>query len=157
MDHVPMTQKGYDQLRAQLDKLKNEELPRLQKALGEAREMGDLSENAEFDAARDEIWRIDRRIAELEDQLARAQVVDGSRIVDGEITLGATVKAEDLDARRKDEFMLVGENERHDGVDTVSAASPLGRALLGRRIGDVIEIQVPRGRLRYKIMEVRYH
>ncbi|MBI2931345.1 MAG: transcription elongation factor GreA [Planctomycetes bacterium] len=155
MDRVPMTQQGYDQLKAQLDKLKNEELPRIQKALGDAREMGDLSENAEFDAAREEMWRVDRRILELEDQLARATVVNASKFANGEITLGVTVQCEDLDFSRKDEFVLVGEGERREGIDTVSVASPLGQALVGRRVGDVIEIKVPRGKLRYKIVDVR--
>lgn len=156
MDRLPMTQAGYDQLKAQLDKLKNEELPRIQKALGEARELGDLSENAEFDAARDEMWRVDRRILELEDQLARAMVIDPSKVRTDAITIGATVKCEDLDLKRKDEFMLVGQGERRDGVDTVSAASPLGEALLGRAVGDVVEVQVPRGKMRIKVIEIRY-
>ncbi len=156
MDHVPMTQTGYDQLKAQLDKLKNEELPRIQKALGEAREMGDLSENAEFDAAREEMWRVDRRIAELEDHLARAQVIDSSQAPADTITIGATVTCEDVDRKRKDEFMLVGQGETRDGIDTVSSASPLGEALVGRKVGDVVEIQVPRGRLRYRVLQIRY-
>jgi transcription elongation factor GreA len=156
MDHVPMTQRGYDQLKAQLEKLKNEELPRIQKALGDAREMGDLAENAEFDAARDEMWRLDRRIAELESQLARAQVIDGARISADEVSIGATLKCEDMDSKRTDEFMIVGEGERRDGIDTVSAASPLGQALIGKRVGEAIEINVPRGKLRYKVLEIRY-
>lgn len=157
MDLMPMTQQGYDQLQAQLEKLKNEEMPRIQKALGEARELGDLSENAEFDAAREEMWRVDRRIAELEDQLARAQVIDASKIQPDTITVGATVTCEDLDGRgRRDEFMIVGHGERREGVDTVSAVSPLGEVLVGRKVGDVIETKVPRGKLRYKILQIRY-
>lgn len=156
MDRVPMTQQGYDQLKAQVDKLKYEERPRIEKALGDAREMGDLSENAEFETAREEMWRVDRRIVELEDQLARAQVIDGARVSADEITIGATVKCEDVGTKRKDEFMIVGEGERRDGIDTVSCASPLGQALIGRRVGDVVEFQAPRGKLQYRVLEIKY-
>ncbi len=156
MDRVPMTQQGYDQLKAQLDKLQNVEMPRVQKALGEAREHGDLSENSEFDAAREELWRLDTKIGELSTQLACAQVVDPSKMNVDEITLGATVKVEDLTLKRKDEFMLVGEGETREGVDTVSVASPLGQALVSKKVGDVVEFQAPRGKLKYKVLAIAY-
>lgn len=156
MDRAPMTQQGYDQLSEQLTKLKNEDRPRVEKALGEAREHGDLSENSEYDAAREELWRIDRRIAELEDRLARAQVVDLSKVSRDEVAIGAIVKVEDIDKKFKDQFMIVGEGETRDGIDTVSVASPLGSALIGKKIGEVAEFQAPRGRLRYKVLEIRY-
>jgi transcription elongation factor GreA len=151
-----MTPEGYEQARQRLDKLKNVEMPRVQKALGDAREMGDLSENAEFDAARQELWNLEQQIAELEDKVARAEVFDPSRVSKDAVAIGAFLKVEDLDARRKEEFLLVGEGETRRGVDTVSVTSPLGQAFLGKKTGETVEVEVPRGRLRYRILDFRY-
>jgi transcription elongation factor GreA len=156
MDRIPMTPEGYEQARKRLDHLKNSELPRVQKALGEAREQGDLAENAEFDAARQELWNLDQQIAELEQKLLLAEVVDPARVQLDTIAIGARVKVEDVDARRKDEFLLVGEGETRADVDTVSVGSPLGQALLGKKPGEIAEFQAPRGRIRYKVLEFRY-
>jgi transcription elongation factor GreA len=155
MDRVPMTQLGYDQLKAQLQKLVEVEMPRVQKALGEARELGDLSENSEFDAAREEMWRLDQKIGELRTQLACAQIIDPSQVKTDSVTLGVTVVVEDLGLKRKDSFMIVGEGERRDGVDTVSVASPLGQALVGKKVGDAVEVHAPRGKLRFKVLEIK--
>lgn len=156
MDRVPMTRQGYEQAQQKLDRLKNVELPRVQKALGDAREMGDLSENAEFDAARNELWSLDRQIAELENKIATAEVIEGSKIPTDTVAIGAFLKVEDVDSKNKDEFLLVGEGESRNDVDTVSVTSPLGQAFIGKKIGDVAEVQAPRGLVRYKILEFRY-
>ncbi|HXG62950.1 MAG TPA: transcription elongation factor GreA [Planctomycetota bacterium] len=156
MDRIPMTREGYEQIRRKLDHLKNVELPRLQKALGEARELGDLSENSEFDAARSEMWNVDQQIAELEQKLALADVIDPSALKLDAIAIGAFVRAEDLETRRREEFLLVGEGEVRNDVDTVSVVSPLGQAFLGKKVGDVAEVQAPRGRIRYRVLEFRY-
>ncbi len=156
MDRIPMTPEGYEQAQKRLDHLKNVEMPRVQKALGEAREMGDLSENAEFDAARSELWSLDHQIAELEQKLMSAEVVDPARLKLDTIAIGAFVRVEDVDARRKDEFLMVGEGETRTDIDTVSVSSPLGQALLGKKPGEIAEFQAPRGRIRYKILEFRY-
>ncbi|MFN3486386.1 MAG: transcription elongation factor GreA [Planctomycetota bacterium] len=156
MNRIPMTREGYEQILRQLDHLKNVELPRLQRALGEARELGDLSENAEFDAARTELWNVDQRIAELEQKVALAEVIDPASVKLDVIAIGAFVQAEDLDTRRREEFLLVGEGEVRRDVDTVSVASPLGQAFLGKKVGDVAEVQAPRGLLRFRILEFRY-
>jgi transcription elongation factor GreA len=156
MDRIPMTREGYEQVRKKLDHLKNVEQPRLQKALGEARELGDLSENAEFDAARNELWNVDQMIADLETKLALADIIDASKLNLDTIAIGALVKVEDVDARRKDEFLLVGEGEVRSDVDTVSVTSPLGQAFIGKKAGEVAEVQAPRGKVRYRILEFRY-
>jgi transcription elongation factor GreA len=156
MDRIPMTRNGYEQARQRLDHLKNVEMPRVQKALGDAREMGDLSENAEFDAARNEMWNLDQQIAELETKLALAEVIDASRLNLDTVAIGAMVKVEDVDARRKDEFLLVGEGEVRSDVDTVSVTSPLGQALIGRKAGELAEVQAPRGKIRYKVLSFSY-
>jgi transcription elongation factor GreA len=156
MDRVPMTPEGYEQAKKKLDHLKNVEMPRVQKALGEAREMGDLSENAEFDAAREEMWKLDTMIGELETKISLAEIFDPKKMKLDTVAIGATVKVEDLDRRAKDEFMLVGEGELRDGVDTVSVTSPLGQALIGKKAGEVTEFQAPRGKIRYKIVSIKY-
>jgi len=151
-----MTPEGYEQARKRLDHLKNVEMPRVQKALGDAREMGDRSENAEFDAAREEMWKLDTMIGELETKISLAEIFDPKQLKLDTVAIGATVKVEDLDRRAKDEFMLVGEGEIRDGIDTVSVTSPLGSALIGKKVGEVAEVQAPRGRVRYKIVSFKY-
>jgi transcription elongation factor GreA len=151
-----MTPEGYEQAKKRLEHLKNVEMPRVQKALGEAREMGDLSENAEFDAAREELWKLDTMIGELETKISLAEIFDPKKMNMDTVAIGATVKVEDVDRRGKDEFMLVGEGEVRDGVDTVSVTSPLGSALIGKKVGEIAEVQAPRGRIRYKIVSLKY-
>lgn len=156
MDRIPMTPEGYEQARKKLDHLKYVEMPRVQKALGEARDHGDLSENSEYDAARHELWNLDQAIGELEAKVALADVVDLSKIPKDVIVIGAILKVEDVDTRRKEEFMLVGEGETRTDLDTVSVTSPLGQAFIGKKEGEMVEVQAPRGRLRYKIHSFRY-
>lgn len=151
-----MTPEGYEQARKRLDHLKNVEMPRVQKALGEAREMGDLSENSEFDAARNELWNLDQMIADLETKLSLAEIFDPKKMNLDTVAIGAHVKVEDVDRRAKDEFLLVGEGEVRDGMDTVSVTSPLGSALIGKKAGEVAEVQAPRGKVRYKIVSFKY-
>lgn len=153
-DRIPMTPRGFEQAKEKLNRLKYVELPRLEKALGDAREMGDISENSEYETARHEIGITETQIAELTDKIARAEIIEASNAT--EITIGARVKVTDLDSKRPDEFMIVGEGETRDDVDTVSVSSPLGLALLGKKGGDVAEVEAPRGRLRYKIVSFKY-
>src|ERR1043166_6235280 len=156
MDRVPMTREGFEQAKKRLDYLKNVEMPRVQKALGEAREMGDLSENAEFDAARSELWNLDQMIGELETKISLAEVIDASKLNLDTVAIGALVKVEDVDRRAQDEFLLVGEGEVRDGIDTVSVTSPLGQSLIGKKVGEIAEVQAPRGKVRYKVVSFKY-
>jgi transcription elongation factor GreA len=156
MDRVPMTREGFEQAKKRLDHLKYVEMPRVQKALQEAREMGDLSENAEFDAARNELWTLDRMIAEMETKVSLAEVIDASKLNLDTVAIGASVKVEDIDRKSKDEFLLVGEGEVREGMDTVSVTSPLGQALIGKKVGELAEVQAPRGKVRYKIIAFKY-
>lgn len=157
MDRIPMTPEGFEQIRKRLEHLKNVELPRVERSLGAAREMGDLAENAEFDAARQELWSLERQIADLERRVACADVIDPSRLVSQEVVaLGALVRVEEVGTGRQEEFLLVGEGEVRRDVDTVSVASPLGRVLVGRKAGETVEVEAPRGRLRYQILGYRY-
>lgn len=136
--------------------LKDVEIPRLQKALGEARELGDLSENAEFETARHEIWNTERMIADLETRVACAVVVDVKRAPADSIAIGALVKIEDVASGGKEEILLVGEGETRKEYDCVSVTSPLGQSFIGKKVGEVAEAQAPRGVLRFKVLEFRY-
>lgn len=156
MSLIPMTPEGYEQAKKQLDHLKYVELPRVQKALQEAREMGDLSENAEFDAARTELWNLDQRIADMESKVSLAEVIDAKSLKLDTIAIGAFVKIEDLKTRRSDEFLLVGEGESREKVETVSVTSPLGAALIGKKVGEKTEVQAPRGLVQYKILSFKF-
>jgi transcription elongation factor GreA len=156
MDSIPMTPEGFKQLEEKVRFLTYEEMPRLEKSLGEAREKGDLSENAEYDAAREEIWNTEQMLAELTDRLARAEVISPSQLPTDSIAIGALVKTEDLDAKFTEEILLVGEGENRSGFDCVSVASPLGHAFIGKKIGDVVEVAAPRGTLRFKVLEFKY-
>jgi transcription elongation factor GreA len=156
MDRIPMTPEGYEQAKKRLDHMKNVEMPRVQKSLGDAREMGDLSENAEFDAARNEMWNLDQMIADLETKLSLAEVFDPKAMKLDTVAIGAYVKLEEVERRGKDEFLLVGEGESRDGMDTVSVMSPLGSALIGKKAGEIAEVQAPRGKVRYKIVSFKY-
>jgi len=156
MERIPMTPEGYEQARRKLHHLKDVELPRVEKALGAAREMGDLAENAEFDVAREELWNLERQIAELESKVSLADVIDSSKLKQDSVAIGAFLKVEDAGTGRKEEFLLVGEGEVRRDIDTVSVASPLGQAFLGKKVGDIVEVEAPRGKLRYRILEFRY-
>jgi transcription elongation factor GreA len=156
MDRITMTSEGFEQAKKRLDHLKYVEMPRVQKALQEAREMGDLSENAEFDAARNELWTLDRTIAEMETKVSLAEVIDASKLNLDTLAIGASVKVEDIDRKSKDEFLLVGEGEVREGMDTVSVTSPLGQALIGKKVGELAEVQAPRGKVRYNIIAFKY-
>ncbi len=156
MERIPMTPDGYEQAVRKLRRLKDVELPRVEKALGAAREMGDLAENAEFDAAREELWNLERQIAELERRISLADVIDPSRSRQDGVAIGALVRLEDAATGLVEDILLVGEGEIRSGVDTVSVASPLGRALLGKKSGQTVEVDAPGGKLRYKIVDYRY-
>ena len=156
MARVQMTQRGFEQLRNKLKHLREVELPRLEKALGDARELGDLSENSEFETARQEIWVVESQIGELEKNLAGAEIIKDDQIMRDRVDLGAVVDATDLDKKFKDQFMLVGDGETRTDYDCVSSSSPLGQAILGKKVGETVEFDAPRGKIRYKIIKIEY-
>ncbi len=156
MERVPMTPEGYEQLLAKVDHLRNVELPRLQKALGDARELGDLSENSEYETARSELWNTEQMILQLDDRLGRAEVVDTKKAPVDSIAIGALVKVLEVGAKKPEEILLVGEGETRSAYDCVSVTSPLGQAFLGKKPGEQVEVKAPRGTLRFEILEFRY-
>jgi len=153
----PMTARGAEQLRTELKRLKSEERPRVIKAIAEARSHGDLSENAEYHAAREQQGFIEGRIREIEARLSTAEVIDVTALnAGGKVVFGATVDLEDQDDGSKASYQIVGEDEAEIRAGRISFGSPIARALIGKATGDVVDVAAP-GRTRsYEIVAVRY-
>jgi transcription elongation factor GreA len=153
---VPMTLEGKTRLEEELRRLKFEERPRVIQAIAEARAHGDLSENAEYDAAKEKQSFIEGRIKEIEDKIARAQVIDPSTIETDKIVFGATVTLLDVDSDEKKTYRIVGVDEADIKQGSISIESPIARQLLSKKAGDVVTIRVPKGNVEYEVLEVRY-
>ena len=151
-----MTTGGYDRLVDELKHLKTVERPQVIRAIAEAREHGDLSENAEYHAARDRQGFIEGRLAELEDKLSRAEVIDVASLKGGVVRFGATVRIIDEDTDKKTTYQIVGADEADIGSGLLSVISPLARALIGKKKGDSAEVSTPGGHKFYDIVSVRY-
>lgn len=157
MSRVILTKEGFEHLQAELDRLRNEERPKITEAIVEARSHGDLKENAEYHAAREQQSFIEGRIKELESKLSIAEVIDVQTIAaDGKIVFGSTVEALDLDTDKKILYKIVGNEEADVDQGLISFASPIGRAFLGHHSGDILEVQVPEGVKSFEILSVRY-
>jgi transcription elongation factor GreA len=157
MRKVPLTAAGAQMLRAELQQLKTVERPRIIQAIQEARSHGDLSENAEYDAAKERQSFIEGRIADLEGKLANAQVIDPAHLDgDGRCVFGSTVELQDLDSEDTVTYQIVGEDEADIKQGKISISSPIARALIGKYSGDVAEVQAPAGVKSYEILDVRY-
>ena len=150
---IYLTQKGYEQLVDELEHLKTVKRRQLSKAIGEARAHGDISENAEYDAARDAQAHNEKQITELEDKLARVRILD-KNIPDDEVLIGATVKLKDMDSQEDLEYTLVSELEADYAQGKISVTSPVGSGLLGHKENEVVEIKIPSGILKYKIIKI---
>ena len=156
-DRPPITAAGAERLRAELDRLRNEERPRVIRAISEAREHGDLRENAEYHAAREEQSFLEGRIAEVESQLARAQIVDPASVAaGGRIVFGATVRLLDLANDEEHDYQIVGDLEADIALGRLSVSSPFSRALIGRHEGDTVTVRAPGGEREYEVLSVEY-
>jgi transcription elongation factor GreA len=156
MDKVPMTTGGYEDLLDEVKRLKTIERPAVIKAIEEARSHGDLSENAEYHAARDKQSFIEGRLAELEDKIARAEVIDVTLMSGDIIRFGAQVTVADEDTDEEATYQIVGEDEADIAAGRLSVTSPLARALIGRQTGDEVEITTPGGPKGYEVVKVNY-
>ncbi|HEX9701255.1 MAG TPA: transcription elongation factor GreA [Rhodospirillales bacterium] len=156
MDKVPMTADGLISLEAELDRLKNEERPAISKALESAREHGDISENAEYHAAKERQSFVEGRIAELQDILSRVNVIDVSKLSGEVVKFGATVMLADGDTDEESTYMIVGSYESNVSNGRLSVTSPLARALIGKTIGDMVEVMTPSGGKSYEIVDVTF-
>ena len=154
---VPLTQRGADLLKSELQRLKSVERHAVIQAIAEARAQGDLSENAEYEAAKDKQGFIEGRIKEIESKLAAAQIIDPSALdADGKVVFGATVDLEDQDSQAKVTYQIVGDDEADLKLGLISISSPIARSLIGKHVGDVAEVQAPGGLKHWEIMDVRY-
>ena len=157
MSVFPMTVLGAEKLKAELQRLKSVERPSVIQAIAEARSHGDLSENADYDAAKERQGFIEGRIAEIENKLAGAQVIDPSTVDgDGRVVFGATVEIEDAETGARRSWTIVGDDEADVRENKVSVSSPLARALIGKEEGDSVEVQAPGGVRHYEIVSVSY-
>jgi transcription elongation factor GreA len=156
MDKVPMTAEGYAALEAEIKHLKTVERPRIIRAIAEARSHGDLSENAEYHAAKEQQGMTEARVAELEDKLSRADIIDVSKLKGDQIMFGATVTLIDEDTDEKVKYRIVGEIEADVKQGKISITSPIARALLGKRKGDVVEVSTPGGGKSYEVKRVEF-
>jgi transcription elongation factor GreA len=156
MKRTPMTMRGAEALRAELKRLKSEARPNVIKAITEARGHGDLSENAEYHAAREQQGFIEGRIGEIESKLSTAEIIDTSRLAGGKVVFGASVELEDQNDGGRVTYQIVGEDEAEIRAGRISITSPIARALVGKNEGDVVDVDAPGGIKSYEVVAVRY-
>src|SRR5437762_12139901 len=153
-ERIPMTREGYEKLKAELDRMQHFEMIEVARRIATAREVGDLSENAEYHAAREDQGMLQARIRMVEDELARAYIVDPASLPKDTVVFGARVRVRDLDLDEDETFELVGPGSEDPDKGRILTSSPIGQGLLGKKKGEVAEIQVPRGVLRFKVMDI---
>jgi transcription elongation factor GreA len=156
MERVPMTIAGHKSLEEELHRLKSVERPRIIAAIAEARAHGDLSENAEYHAAKEQQGLNEARVAELEDKLSRAEVIDTSKLSGDTIKFGATVSLEDEETGDKVKYTIVGDNEANLREGKISISSPIARALIGKSKGDIVEVTTPKGARSFDVLKIEW-
>jgi transcription elongation factor GreA len=156
MTKIPMTADGFNRLQEELKRLKSVDRPAIIRQIAEARTHGDISENAEYHAARERQSFIEGRVIELEDKIARAEIIDVSKLSGKIVKFGATVTLEDEETEEETVYQIVGEDEADISKGRLSVTSPLARALIGKSIGDSVEVTTPRGGRSYEVVKVRF-
>ena len=157
MQTIPLTKRGAEKLKEELQRLKTVERHAVIQAIAEARAQGDLSENAEYEAAKDKQGFIEGRILEIESKLAAAKIIDPSTLdAEGRVVFGSTVDLEDESSGVSVTYQIVGDDEADINLSLVSISSPIARALIGKQVGDIAEVQAPGGVKSYEVMAVRY-
>src|SRR4051812_6517737 len=153
-DRIPMSKEGYDKLKAQLDQMKNEDMPRIAEQIAQARGYGDLSENAEFDAAVEAQGMLQARINELQDKLARGMIVDKSTLPTDRVVFGSCVRVLDLEINDEEDFILVGPGDEDYDQNKILLTSPIGQGLVGKKLDEEVEVAIPVGTLRLRIVKI---
>ena len=154
IERIPITREGYEKLKADLDRMQNFEMIEVTKRIAAARALGDLSENAEYHAAREDQGMLQARVDALKDKLSRAYFVDKNNLSTDTVLFGSHVKVKDLDLEEEEVFVLVGPGEEDYDNNRILTTSPIGQGLLGKRPGEIAEISVPKGVLRFEIVEI---
>ena len=155
-EKIPMTVDGLNKLKSELENLRNHQRPNIIKAIAEAREHGDLSENAEYHAAREKQSFIEGRISELENKISRAEVIDTSSLDNSKVVFGATVKITDLSNDKTHTYKIVGVDEADIEKNLISVSAPLGRAMINKSLDDVIEVVTPSGTKEYQVNSITF-
>lgn len=156
VERIPMTQEAYNKRKAEIDEMENVQMPKIAEDIATARAEGDLKENAEYHAQREKQGLLQARINELKSRMARAQIVDPSMIPQDEIAFGAKVKVLDVDLDDEEEITLVGDGDEDYDAGKYLITSPIGRGLLGKKVGEVAEIDVPKGVIKFKVLSIEY-
>jgi transcription elongation factor GreA len=156
-DLIPMTRTGYDKIKAEVDRMENEEMPIIEKRIAAARAEGDLSENAEYHGARESQGMLQAKIGLLKGKLSHASLVDLSKLPKDEVVFGVTVVVKDLDFGDNEEFTLVGAGEEDYDNGKINVTSPLAQGLIGKKVGDRVEVEVPAGTNRFEVLEIRFN
>ena len=156
MEKVPMTPEGYAALEVELKRRTSVERPRIIQAISEARAHGDLSENAEYHAAKEAQSHNEGRVLEIEDQISRAEVIDVAKLSGDSVKFGATVVLEDIDSAKEITYRIVGADEADIESGTISVTSPVARSLIGREVGDEVKVKVPGGIRSFEVVDVRW-
>jgi transcription elongation factor GreA len=156
VERIPMSREGYEKLKADLDRMQNSEMLAVAKRIAAAREHGDLSENAEYHAAREDQGMLQARIDALKDKLSRAYFVDRNNLPADTVVFGARVLVKDLDLGEEETFELVGPGDEDYNNNKILTTSPIGQGLLGKKCGEVAEIQVPMGKLRLEVLNISF-
>jgi transcription elongation factor GreA len=155
-DRIPMTQEGYNKIKAEVEQMENVEMPLIAEKIATARDEGDLKENAEYHAQRENQGKLQARINFKKSQLANAIIMDMSKINKDEVSFSATVKVKDLDFDDEEEFTLVGEGDEDYDSGKIKLTSPIGQGLLGKKVGETAEIEAPKGTIKFEVLEIRY-
>ena len=155
-DLVPMSKAGYDKIKAQIDEMENVEMPKILERLAEARAEGDLKENAEYHGARESQGMLQAKINQLKAKLSRATIIDSSKIDKSVVAFGAKVTVLDVDMEEEEEYTLVGEGEEDYNTNRIKCTGPVGQALMGAKVDDVVEVPAPKGSYEFKVLKIEY-
>ncbi|MCI0683675.1 MAG: transcription elongation factor GreA [Gemmataceae bacterium] len=155
-ERIPMTRDEYDGLKAKIDHMQSVQMIEITKRVAAARDMGDLSENAEYHAAREDQGMLQAKIDHLKNELARADIIDMNHVAKDAVAFGASVRVKDLDLDEEETFVLVGPGKEDFSQNKILTSSPIGKGLVGKKKGDIAEIQVPMGTLRYQVVEIQF-
>lgn len=156
MSRIPMTQEAYNRIKAEVAEMEDVEMPQITEKIAEARAEGDLKENAEYHAQRENQGMLQARINDKKSQLANAMIIDMSKVDKSQISFGATVKVKDLDYDDEEEFTLVGEGDEDYDTGKIKCTSPIGQGLLGLKVGETAEIEAPKGTIKFQVLEISY-